>query len=130
MRDMNLIRLILLRLDKEERPFGYCSFSSHDPDFAIEGFTPDEVDLHLRHLYDAGYIDSGTNVHGSMDGSWYFKCLTWEGHDFVDSVSHPETWEKTKGVLNKAGGWTAKLISEVAKQIIKSELQKHGVPLS
>lgn len=68
-RDMDLIRTLLLRLEEIERPHGFCGISALEPDFHLEGVTPDEVNAHIEMLFDAEYIQSGTDVRAPLDGS-------------------------------------------------------------
>lgn len=129
-RNMDLIRDLLLKFEEMERPLGFMSFRVTDSEFVIDGFTPQEINAHIGMLFDARFIESGTDVRGSLGGDWYFHTITWEGRDFLDSVRQPQTWQKTKSAVSSAGGFSVSLLAEVAKAIIKGELQKLGVPLT
>jgi hypothetical protein len=54
-----------------------------------------------------------------------FSGITWQGHDFIDSVRDDKIWAETKDTAKKAGGWTLSLLSEIAKAVIKENITKH-----
>jgi len=56
--------------------------------------------------------------------------LTWHGHEFLDAIRDPEIWRRTKEGANKAGGFTVSLLADLAKGLIKTQIEKHtGVKL-
>lgn len=128
-RDMDLIRELLLKLEDMQKPHLVQGFQVSDPEIIIEGQSDDALDEHVQMLFDAGFIESGTDVNGPLSGGWYFKKLTWSGRDFLDSVREPKVWAETKNKASKVGGWTTGILVEIAKGVIKGELAKLGVPL-
>jgi hypothetical protein len=59
-----------------------------------------------------------------------FRCLTWQGHDFLDSVRDPKIWAKTKEGALAAGGFTVDLLAELAKGFLKKQIEERtGVKL-
>jgi Hypothetical protein (DUF2513) len=124
-REMDLIRKLLLKL--EAFPMGHVSsvvlIGGIDSELAIDGATPNDVDYHLALLQERELIDSPGSR--SMDGRISFRRLTWEGHDFLDSVRDDEIWRKTKLGAQQAGGWTFDLIKDLAKGFIKTQIKKH-----
>lgn len=123
-RDMDLIRDLLLKVENASEPQSSGSLSDGqseaDKDIATK---------HIRLLQDAGYINCiSTNP---ISGRW--RCqnieLTWEGHEFLDTLRDKDRWEKTKGVAAKAGGVGIKAMVEIGKSIAKGELQRLGIPI-
>ena len=51
--------------------------------------------------------------------------ITWEGHDFLDTVRDSEVWRKTKEGATAAGGFTFDIVKELAKGLIKTQIKKH-----
>jgi Hypothetical protein (DUF2513) len=49
--------------------------------------------------------------------------LMWDGHDFLDSIRDPDTWEKTKQGALAAGGWTVDVLRDLAKGLIKKKIE-------
>jgi hypothetical protein len=65
-----------------------------------------------------------------MDGSTYFRRLTWDGHDFLESIGDDEIWKKTRHGAQEVGSWTFDLIKDLAKGFIKTQIeQRTGIAL-
>jgi len=64
-----------------------------------------------------------------MDGSFLFRRLTMEGHDFLDTVRDPEIWRRTKQGATKAGGWTIGLLAEFGRAVLKQKAKEYGFDL-
>lgn len=83
--------------------------------------------LYVAILRDAGLVDAElieTSLHGIV-GS-VVKRLTWQGHEFLDSVRSDTVWNHTKEKVVKSGGsWTVSLLMQVATMEIKRQL---GLP--
>ncbi|HWD28285.1 MAG TPA: DUF2513 domain-containing protein [Rhizomicrobium sp.] len=127
-RDMDLIREILLKLEGIQLPPGAMLIASVDEEeLQIPGRTPAEVAYHLGLIREHGFI----NAPGSqpMDGIT-FRGLTWQGHDFLDSVRDPAIWRDTKEGARKAGGFSVDVLVALAKGLIKKKIEDHtGVKL-
>lgn len=120
-RDMDVIRKILLALERlDALPNGYHHFSEQNQ-LMVEGVSWNEVYPHLELLYDAGLYKS---VRSNPD--WRkFRMLTWDGHDFLESVRNEDIWEQTKDGLAAAGGFTFDLAKALAKGFIKKKIETH-----
>ncbi|MNR46270.1 hypothetical protein D3C85_1652150 [compost metagenome] len=95
-------------------------------DFPIDGFTNDEVFYHVRQVKMSGLIE---DVRGPMAG-FAFRGLTPAGHDFAESVRSDEIWAMTKDGALKAGGFTVGLLVDLAKGLVKKQIEKHtGIEL-
>jgi hypothetical protein len=56
--------------------------------------------------------------------------LEWAGHDFLDSVRDPEIWAKTKQGAETAKGFTVDLLKDLAKGLVKKQIEDYtGVKL-
>ena len=45
--------------------------------------------------------------------------LTWQGHEFLNSIRDPEVWSKTKEGAKKVGNFSIQFIGEIAKAYAK-----------
>jgi Hypothetical protein (DUF2513) len=80
-RDMDLIRELLLKLEAlPMRMGGIVSIPPDAEEIAVRGYNSAEIDYHLGQIRRAGFIDEGGARPMSGIG---FRCLTWEGHDFL-----------------------------------------------
>jgi len=92
-RDWDLIREILTKVE-ECNP----NVKGVQPsDFSIDAHTA--VAYHVKLLIDAGLVE------GEMTPSMHFdvESLTWEGHEFLDSIRDDTVWEKTKTIFADKG---------------------------
>jgi hypothetical protein len=127
-RDMDLIRELLLKLEAlPMRPGGIVSITPDAEEIAVAGYDAAQIDYHFGQIRQAGFIDEGGAR--PMRGIG-FRCLTWEGHDFLDSVRDPEVWVKTKKGAAAAGGFTVDLLKDLAKGLVKKQIEEFtGVKL-
>lgn len=120
-RDMDLIRELLLKLEAlDTQPGSIWHFSGDDAEVSVPGYTADAIEYHAQLITKAGLIDAGGR--GSMQG-FMFRSLTWEGHDFLDSIRDPEIWAKTKTGAAAAGGFTVDLLKDLAKGFVKKQIE-------
>lgn len=124
-RDMDLIRELLLKLEALPIRQGgvvHIALYENDPedDLRIDGFTFDQIEYHLNLIDQAGLIVGAGNR--PMTGI-LFKSLSWEGHDFLDSIRDPEVWRKTRNGVKEVGGFTFELVKDLAKGFVKKQIE-------
>ncbi len=127
-RDMDLVRRLLLLIEESTFP-GMVEI--HPGDNGFNSASP--LYKHWGLLMEAGLIrgevkSSGTSGENEL---YYMDAdLTWKGHDFLDSVRDPEIWAKTKKGAESAKGFTFDLIADLAKGLIKKQIEEYtGVKL-
>ncbi|MEX0792011.1 MAG: DUF2513 domain-containing protein [Pirellulaceae bacterium] len=98
-RDMNLIRDILLEIEK--LPAG-----ESDSGLEIPGRDQREVVYHAHLLIDAGFVD-GIFVAGPGGGPFCAHRLTWAGHEFLDAARSETIWKNTMQRINETTGAVA-----------------------
>lgn len=117
-RDNDLVRDILLAIEN-----GTVQFV-HGNGLKDSEADPSAVSYHLHLLEQAGFVDVQAKVVGGMT---QVRGLTWEGHEFLDTVRDSTVWRKTKEGAAKAGGASLAVLVEIGKAVLKAELQKRGV---
>jgi hypothetical protein len=127
-RDMDLVRELLLRLESLQMEMGdVFTISPDDRRIAVDGFDTARIEYHLSLLRAERLIDCPGSQ--PMLGIT-FSGLTWKGHDFLDSVRSPEIWAKTKNGAAAAGGFTVDLLKDLAKGLVKKQIEDYtGVKL-
>lgn len=120
-RDMDLVRLLLLKLEAVDKGAdALLTFDAYDEEIAIEGYEADQIDYHLSLIYEAGFVISGNSRSPRlMSGDYMFQRLSWDGHEFLDTIRDPEVWRRTKNGANKAGAWTLGLLRDLATAYAK-----------
>jgi hypothetical protein len=114
-RDMDLVRAILFKLEKED----YDGGQYHDlPE--IEGFSDSQVIYHIKILKDAKLLEA----ENLFDGSPLIPTrLTWEGHEFLEAARDDTRWNKAKDIIQEKGGSLTfdvikALLVQLARQVV------------
>lgn len=83
-RDMNLVRLILMRIeDLADNGNFYSMFPEYIENYQVKKGCEKDADLafmHLNLLIRSGFVDGEANRTGNVSG------LTWEGHNLLDRI--------------------------------------------
>jgi len=117
-RNMSLVRELLLKIEESDGELG-------SEDLRVPDFDKNQQDYHINLMIEAGLID-GIDA-SSMSGFAVLDLrLTWDGHDFLDSIRDDTVWAKTKSRLADVGGSAAfEIVKAVATQVIVDAL---GLP--
>lgn len=122
-RDMDIVRSLLLKLETlNANPHRAILIQGATPELAIDDVTSDRLDYHLSLLRERRLIEPHEG--GTLDGKIYFRRLTWEGHDFADSVRDEQIWKKTRHGALAVGSWTFDLVKDLAKGFIKKQIEE------
>ena len=112
-RDMDLVRTLLLRVEDMPMKAGSVYGIPWDSDFFnVEDHDHDDCIKHFELLVEAGFI-AAPGTQGMTD--FMITGLTWEGHEFIDSIRSPEVWDRTKAGMRKVGGFGLDLMVQLAK---------------
>ena len=113
--DMDCVRDILLEC--EDLPLDCHTPYSFQTSIARHG--EDEVCYALAKLTEGNYINATVS---RLPGGQYDFCgiydMTFSGHQFLENVRDDKVWQKTKGVLKKAGSSSFGLAMQVTSQIL------------
>ena len=118
-RDMDLIRDILVAVNDNPKCDGvmYQYFTTAE-ELGIRDHSTEEVAYHVLLLIEAGFIHGELQEQSPIPS---IKGLTWNGHEFLGSISDPGIWAKTKERLVGLSSVTISVVAELAK----AELKKH-----
>ncbi|HFJ3367594.1 TPA: DUF2513 domain-containing protein [Salmonella enterica] len=110
-RDMDVVRRIVLTLQGRMRE-RYES-TPLDNLFDVKQVV---YDFNAKFLIDTGLAEGkDTKLTG----------LTWEGHEFADSIQNEEVWNRVKAVVIDSGiGWTFPLLKEFIAAEIKRKVSE------
>lgn len=119
-RDYDLIRLILIDVEKDVHDW------SEDVRQRAEGKS-EVISGHVELLVDHGEIkypkDNAGRYQRAGNGYWLpFLCsLTMEGHDLLDNIRNPSTFQKLKQKIDKIGGQVSlEIFKTLAAETFKS----------
>ena len=96
-RDMDLIRLILLKIEEQHQSTAIFNLS-------IDGYEKETVAYHCKLLHEAGLISNykGFYASGQLQ-EFSVSGLTWDGYDYLDKVRDDSVWKKTKNAITQKG---------------------------
>ena len=114
-RDMELVRELLLEVEKQEP-----NTIKQEVEYEDDKWTGEEVMGHLNLLNNRNLI-AGTVI--AEEYCIALEGLTWEGHDFLDSIRDEGVWKKVKSKLATVGGGaTLEIVKTLGVKYAKEKL--------
>lgn len=119
-RNWEIIREILIKLEKMPPEQGSLALEDFPEEKAYE------YSYHVDLLMEAGLIHGEMSQElGSQASDFLALRLTWDGHEFLDSIRNDTVWNKTKTTFSKQGiSMTLDLVKSVAIDIATSFLKQ------
>ncbi|MCY7073354.1 DUF2513 domain-containing protein [Streptococcus oralis] len=114
-----LVRDILLDIEELHQYPESFIFSSNSKFKRANKYETNTIVYHFKLLSEAGFINWSPTFDGS--NSLYIAFvhgMTYQGHQFLDSVRSPKVWRETKSVAEKVGVFSLNFLSQTASQII------------
>ena len=132
-RDLNLVREILLRLEPlSATPDQPVPIDIGKPPLDILDYTDEQIVYHIRNMEDGGLISYSSGITTPGLGALLapgvsfrlprFNGLRWHGHEFLDDVRDPKTWEATKKTFSKVGDVSLQVAWEIARAYLRTHL--------
>ncbi|MEJ7804330.1 MAG: DUF2513 domain-containing protein [Telluria sp.] len=120
-RDMDLVRGILKFMEAQAEGINVGW------NIVIDGYTDEQIGYHAHLLAQAGLILAADATYMESNApSALPLSLTWQGHDFLESIKDDALWAKAKKhVLMPAGGAAFSVLTEWIKAEAKQRL---GLP--
>jgi DNA-binding transcriptional ArsR family regulator len=123
-RDMDLIRELMLKLEEYPKELeDVVHIDGSTPEIHVAGYNAGQITYHLALIYEAGLVDS--NGAEARTGIYFYR-LSWNGHEFLDTVRDNEVWRRVKAGAAQAGAASVSLLvglgKAYAKQVIKERL--------
>lgn len=115
-RDMDKVRSILLAL--EDRAGPYLLMMKPELLGGIE--KPGEMVEYIQLLRSGGLLE---------EHSRHSYRISWQGHEFLDSVRDPEIWTKTKEGVAKVGSFSLGMVADLALGYAKAKAASLGLPM-
>jgi hypothetical protein len=115
---MDLVRDLLLKIEGDQEMDFTRQFPIGHPSLDIPGYSFDQLAYHARLLLENGYA-KGDYRGPSISG------LTWDGHEFLDSIKDVGIWETTKTQLAGLPSVTLKVFAATAEAIGAAIVKKH-----
>lgn len=112
-RDMDLVRLILLKIEEEYRDTAIY-------DLTVDGYDMSTVAYHCDILHDAGYISYFEPFHADDElQSFRVGALTWAGNEYLEKIRDNSRWAEVKQVMIRKGlPFTIDMVKKIADALI------------
>jgi len=115
-RDMDLVRTILLEIERYPNPEGPGGI------LQIDNKDQKDVNYHVYLLHNAGLIvaaDASSN--GGLE--WFPLRLTWAGHEFLDAARDDGIWQTAKDkVLSRVGSLSFETLKQLLLRLATEQL--------
>jgi len=113
-RDMEIIRSILLSVSKSDETI---ELNPLDPDDKL-------YDYHIDILKQANFIFYKEKFEDMIPMIYIDEPrLTWEGNDYLDNISNPNVWNKTKKVIISKGFELSDVPFSIIKELAKNHIE-------
>ena len=114
-RDMDLVRRLLFLIEEQNDTFSELKLPQDiDKTIAI---------YHLNLMEQAGLTENNIK-YASDEPYWVYSQLTWEGHDFLDSIKNDTIWDKTKESIKSKGLEIGQVSFNVLKDYVVIKLRE------
>lgn len=113
------VRQVLLDLEKNlDLPNIEKSYEEAISPSTFEKYGEKTVEYSLLQLINVHYVD-GVPLYGSnVLLSCSVSSITWDGHQFLDTIRDSKIWKKTKGILSHLESASITFASNVASSVL------------
>ncbi|MBE6943834.1 MAG: DUF2513 domain-containing protein [Ruminococcaceae bacterium] len=92
---------------------------------SIERHGIENVEYTLAKLQEADYIKADIRLHEAGRYDFYgIYCISFAGHEFLESVKQPSIWEKLKQATTTGSTAGVSMLKEIAVELGKEMLRK------
>lgn len=113
-RDMEIVREILFILEEQE--------NSNEEVKLSDNIDKEQAIYHLKIMEQAGLVNNNIKTPGDNE-YWIYSSLTWDGHDFLDTIKNNNIWNKTKESIKGKGLELGQVSFSIIKDYAKIELK-------
>lgn len=85
----------------------------------LKKYSHDDIYYTCQKLHEAGYL----NVDFFIDGSCCIESMTYNGHQFLDSIRDDGIWKEVKSKISKLASVSLPIIHQAASQAIITKLE-------
>lgn len=121
--DPEIARDILLDIEELHQVNTPFMFPSSDKFNRTNKYDLTAIVYHCDKLEEAGFLNWESIYGNNQFQMGLVNGLTYQGHQFLDSVRRPKVWRETKSRAEKVGIFTLDFISQTAANVI-AEISK------
>lgn len=89
-------------------------------------YTDDDIEYSLEKLDETPYLNMQL-ISGSNNGiaQIFVNSITWEGHEFLDTIRDPKVWKATKKIASHLESVSIKILSNIGTGVINHLIDKN-----
>ena len=115
-RDLDLIRQILLEVEKKEKPIGWI-------DIQVKGYSNEQVAYHVKLLAVEGYMNA-KDLSTKTEFDYKPIRLTLRGHDFLNAARDDTVWNQVKETVgNKIVSTSLEVLKSILISFSKGDIR-------
>ncbi|HHF7010411.1 DUF2513 domain-containing protein [Streptococcus mutans] len=117
-------RDILLDVEELHQYPDPFTFSTSEKFNRAKKYDIDTIAYHCNLLKEAGFLNYDP-IYGNNELQMVFiNGITYDGHQFLDSIRSPKVWRETKTRAEKLGVFTINIISDIASSVISDMIKR------
>ena len=117
--DANCVRDVLLAV--ESAPYGQQIDIEKLQNMA-PGWTENELEYTCLKLKEAGFLDAYFDqcLGDVLPYLCWINCLTYRGHEFLETIRSDSNWEQVTAIAKKAGIFSLKALADIGKSVAQA----------
>lgn len=129
--DANCVRDVLIAV--ESAPYGK-QIDMPALQHLVPNWSENELEYTCLKLNEAGYLDAYFDqcLGDALPYLCWINCLTYRGHEFLETIRSNSNWEQVTAIAKKAGVFSLKALADIGKSVakaaIEAALQSHLTP--
>jgi len=115
--NQDCVRRLLLTLEEINTPVRRTSISEIQKTESMKEYSYEDIFYTIQTLDSAHYIDA--EFSRSPGGySAYVISITWDGHEFLNTIRDEKVWKETKRAVNSFSSVSLEILSKTATTLI------------
>lgn len=119
--DHDFARVLMLEIESSEEPTGLDEAPAEQLAKA-NGLNRAQLAYTVDKLQEAGFINGKTHWSGDEPYIVLPGNLTYQGHEYLDTVRSPKIWKESKSVAAKVGTVSLDLMGQIAGSLLSKAL--------
>lgn len=111
------VRDVLLCIESNQKPGIFLQLNNFYQ--KLEAYSKEDIDYTLLKLKEADYINGKPSYGNDRLVDFSVGSITWDGHQFLDTIRDPKIWSKAKSIGNKLEDISITLLSKIGTNIIE-----------
>ncbi|MEF2965086.1 DUF2513 domain-containing protein [Paenibacillus sp. M1] len=89
---------------------------------ALNNYGESTILYTVEKLDEAGFVNVKFMPVLGGENPFFLQSITWEGHQFLDTIRDPAIWRETKSIASKVASASLTVLSDVAAGVMKKTL--------